>query len=65
MESLSLCSTQVVTVLIIFDAVLAMLLSIRTKYETIKVNCYFIFNDSAQRTYIYFLASFLQPNLRN
>ena len=36
MEGLSLYNTQAATVLILFDVVLAMLLSIRTKYETQK-----------------------------
>ena len=34
MEGLSLCTTKVATGLILFDVVLAMLLSLRTKYET-------------------------------
>ena len=50
-EDLSLYSTQVATVLTLFDVVLAMLLSVPTKYETKNVNGYLIVNDSAQRTY--------------
>ena len=37
MEGLSICSTQVAAVLILFDDVLAMSLSISTKYEKKKV----------------------------
>ena len=35
----------------LLDVVLAMLLSIRTKYETKTVNCYFIVDDFAQKDY--------------
>ena len=52
MKGLSLHSMQIATVQILFDVVLAMLLSIRTKCETKKkVNYYLIVNDSTQRTY--------------
>ena len=64
MEDLSLYSTQVATVLILFDVVLAMLLSTRTKYETKKL----IVTSSLMilfKELILFSASLLQPNLRN
>ena len=69
MESLSLYNTQVATVLILFDVVLAMLLSIRTKYEIKKLIVISLIAVSSLtfllEELITFLASFLQPNLQN
>ena len=62
MEDLSPHRTQVATVLIIFDVVLAMLLSIRSALDTkIKLTATSSFMILLKE--LIFLASFLQPNL--
>ena len=65
MEDLSLHSMQVTTVSILFDVVLAMLQSIRSKYETKKKLIAISSLMILLKELIIFLASFLQLNLRN
>ena len=63
-QGLSLHSMQVATVLVLCD-VLAMLLSIRTKYETKKRLIAISSLMVLFKELVIFTASFLQPNLRN
>ena len=65
MTGLSLYSTQIATVLILFDAVLAILLSIGTKYETKKKHVATSSLMILLKEIIIFSAYFLQLNLRN